>query len=366
MKKVVYGLIGLLALFSILRAQAEEDQPNRMTIHPSLIQFADEESVVSIGFGLAEADGEKRKLWNIFPLRIVLRSGEKKFYLALNGLTFLTRSGIYLGGEQVIEDVYRGDLISIGGPVTIEGTVQGSVWTFGADILLKSSSAVTGDVVAIGGKIEAQRGARIKGNKHSIPQLTIPFLGFLTSPQSAETLLFIIELFGVLLFLLLLFLVLHFRQGRLITMSRVILDNWKSNLLYLFLALVILPVLVVLLIVSVIGVFLIPVVLIILLSFTYFAFIGASVRLGQLLLRGEIDSPARAYLCGLLGFFIIRIPALLGRLLSVLTSDALVAVGGLLKLVGTAVLFVVIGVCQDCCRLNQIHQALFFKPVPAS
>ncbi len=24
------------------------------------------------------------------------------------------------------------------------------------------------------------------------------------------------------------------------------------------------------------------------------------------------------------------------------------------------------GVCQDSCRINQIHQALFFKPVPAS
>jgi hypothetical protein len=342
MKKVIYGLIGLLALFSILRAQADEKQPNRITIHPSLVQFTDDESDVSIGFGLAEADGEKRRVWNIFPLRIVLRSGDKRFYLALNGLTFLTRSGIHFGGEKIIKDVYQGDVISVGGPVTIQGTVQGSVWTFGADILMKSSSVVTGDVIAIGGKIEAERGARITGNKHSIPQMTIPFLGFLTSPQSAETLLFIIELFGVLLFLLILFLVLHFRQGRLVTMSRLIFDNWKANFLYLFLGLVVLPILVLLLIVSVVGVFLIPVILIIILSFTYFAFIGASVRLGQLLLGGGIDSPVRAYLCGLLGFFIIRIPSLLGRLLSLLTSEALVALGGFLKVIGTVVLFVAV------------------------
>ena len=342
MKKVVYGLIGLLALFSILRAQADENEPNRITMHPSLVQFADGESVVSLGFGLAEADGEKRRMWNIFPLRIVLRSGNKRFYLALNGLTFLTRTGLHFGGEKVVKDTYRGDVISVGGPVTIHGTVEGSVWTFGADVEMKSSAVVTGDVIAIGGKIEAQRGARIKGNKHSIPQMTIPFLGFLTSPQSAETLLFIIELFGVLLFLLVLFIVLHFRQAGLVAMSRISFENWRANLLYLLLGIAIIPILVVLLIASVVGVFLIPVVLLIILSVTYFAFAGASVRLGQFLLKGEIDVPARAYLCGLLGFFIIRIPALLGRLLSLLTSEALVAVGGFLKVVGTVILFLVV------------------------
>ncbi len=341
MKKVVYGLIGLLALFSILRAQAQESEPNRITVHPSLVQFADGENVVSLGFGLAEADDEKQKTWNIFPLRVVLRSGDKRFYLALNGLTFLTRSGLNFGGEKVIKDRYQGDVISIGGPVTIHGTVEGSVWTFGADVTLKSSAVVTGDVIALGGKIEAERGARIKGNKHSIPQMTIPFLGFLTSPQSAETLLFIIELFGVLLFLLVLFIVLHFRQSDLLAMSRIASESWKANLLYLLLGVAIIPILIVLLVASVVGVFLIPVLFILLLAVTYFAFTGASVRLGQLLLKGDIDVPARAYLCGLLGFFVIRIPSLLGRLLSLLTSEALVAIGGFLKIVGTVVLFLV-------------------------
>jgi hypothetical protein len=170
--------------------------------------------------------------------------------------------------------------------------------------------------------------------------MNIPFLGFLTSPQSAETLLFIVELFGILLFLLVLFLVIHFRQESLLNLSRVILENWKSSLLYLVLGVVVLPVLVLLLIVSVIGVFLVPVLLVFIIALTYFGFIGASVKFGALILKGEPESPVRLFLCGILGFIIIRSPVLLGRLLSLLTSDALIATGSFLKVIGAVVLFV--------------------------
>ena len=340
MKKVIYCVIGLLALFSILRVRAEDKQPNRLTVNPSLVELNEKDSGLSIGFGLIEADGEKTRVWNVFPLRIALRSGDKRLYLVLNGLSFLTQGGVNFGGEKIIKDAYTGDVISVGGPVTVNSRVTGSVWAFGADIKLESNADITGDVVALGGEIEALKGSRIRGNKQSIPQITIPFLGFLTSPQSAETLQFILELFGVLLFLMALFLVVHFRQESLTILSGLYFDRWKGILLYLFLGILVLPVFIVLLIASVIGIFMVPVVLIMVMALTYFGFLGASVRIGQIFLKGDTDSSARIYLCGLLGFFLIRAPSLIGRLLSLLTSDVLTAVGWFLKVIGTMLLFV--------------------------
>ena len=342
MKKVIYGIIALLALFSILRAQADEQEPNRITVHPSLVEFADEEADISIGFGLLEGSGERRQVWNVFPLKVTLHSGENRFYLATNVLSFITLSGVHFGGEKTIERTHRGDVISVGGHVTVAGRVEGSVWVFGADVVMKQGSEVTRDVVVLGGTIEQESGSRIQGNKHSVPQMSIPFLGFLTSPQSAETLLFIIELFGVLLFLLILFLLIHFRPQGLARMSGMVLDQWKGSLLYLFLGVLVVPLLTLLLVASVAGLILVPVLFVLLVALTYFGFVGASVRLGRLVLRGGAETAVQIYLSGILGFFLIRAPSLLGRLLALLTSEALSAIGGFLKVVGSILFFVVL------------------------
>lgn len=338
MKKLIYLIIALLAIFFVLRAQAEDREHNRFTVHPSLVEFNGEDSGLGIGFGLVESDGEKSKTWNIFPLRIVVRSGEKRFYLATNGMSFLTRSGINFGGDLVVKKIHKGDVISVGGPVSIQSRVEGSVWTFGADISVTSAGEVTGDVVAVGGQIEEQSGSKIIGNKQSIPHMAIPFLGVLTSPQSAETLLFLIDLFGVLLFLMVLFLVVHFKQTNLLDITRLTTENWKGSLLYLFLGIIVLPIFCVLLIVSVVGIFLVPVLLIVLIGLTYFGFIGTSARIGQVFMGTEPGSAVRTYLGGLLGFFIVRAPTLLGRLLSLLTSEVFHAIGGFLKVIGTIML----------------------------
>ncbi len=342
MKKIIYCILTLLALFSLLQVQAEDNQPNRFTVHPSFVQISGKDSGLSIGFGLIEAEGDKTRTWNIFPIRFSLKSGDRTLYLNMNGLSFLTRSGVYYGGEKVIKGVHHGDVISVGGQVTVQGKVEGNVWSFGADIHLLANSEVTGDVVALGGKVDTVRGARIHGNKHSLPKLTIPFLGFLTSPQSAETLQFIMELFGVLLFLIMLFLIIHFRRGSLLTVKDLFFSRWKGVLLYLILGILIIPIVVALLITSGIGIFVLPVLFLLILILVYFSYVGASVRLGQLILKRDTNSAAQIYLQGLLGFFIIKIPSLLGRLISLLTADVFTAVGGFLKVLGSVFLLVVL------------------------
>ena len=118
--------------------------------------------------------------------------------------------------------------------------------------------------------------------------------------------------------------------------------RWRSALLYLLLAVLVVPVSVILLVPTGIGVFALPVFFLLLLFVAYFAFIGASIKLGQLLIRRESEGAASLYLQGLLGFFILRAPVLLGRLLALLTSDVFVAVGGFLRIVGSVVLYVVL------------------------
>jgi hypothetical protein len=72
---------------------------------------------------------------------------------------------------------------------------------------------------------------------------------------------------------------------------------------------------------------------------TYVGFLGVTVRLGQAVTKGGSETPARVYTAGLLGLAIIRGPSLLGRLLSLSTAEAIIAVGGFFKVVGAVALF---------------------------
>ncbi len=340
MRRIVFAVIGLLALFTIIRAYAEEGAPGsdqkisggtRYLVHPGVVEFESGESGVKFAFGLLERSGEGDKLWNIFPLRIVFSSGDNRFSLALNGLSFLTRSGVRIGKPIEITGVQTGDVISIGGIVTIDGTVEGDVWTLGADIVLLPGALVTGDVIALGGIIEADKKSHIKGNKHSLENIKIPFIGLLSSNHSAYTFRFMIELMGIILFLLALFLLLHFYGRRLGTMVDTLSSHWKGALLYLVLALLILPVVVLLLVASIIGIIIVPFLLGIVIVLVYVGYIAAAVRLGSWLRRGEGSA---VYTSGLLGLLLIRGPVVLGILFSLLSSELFQGIGRFLLVLG--------------------------------
>ena len=79
----------------------------------------------------------------------------------------------------------------------------------------------------------------IGGNKQSVPELNVPFIGLLTSPQSVETLQFIFELFSIILFLVILFLVVHFNKEKVNDQVQVLEDYWKGSLVHVLLSLII-------------------------------------------------------------------------------------------------------------------------------
>jgi hypothetical protein len=338
-KRILFAVIGLLALFTIIRAYAQEQQgESRYIIHPGLLEFESTEGGARLAFGFLERSEEQGpgRTWNLFPVRLSLRAGKQSFLIAMNGLSFLSPSGLRIGRPLTVRGVKRGDVISVGGDVTVDGTVEGDVWTLGANIKLLPGATVSGDAVALGGTVEADRRSKIGGNKQSLPNIKIPFLSLLGSEHSAATFRFIIEMLGVCLFLLVLFLFVHFGKGHLSGLGGVFSSHWKGAILYLVLALLIIPVLIALLVVSVVGILIIPFISILVMFLAYSGYVAMAVRLGLWLRKSSPDvAPAQAYTTGLLGLLVLKGPVLLGILFTLLTADFFHGLGRFLSVVGT-------------------------------
>jgi hypothetical protein len=319
-KKIVFAVMGLLALFTILRSYGQAvSGGTRYVLQPGLLEIDTAEGNTRIAFGLLERAGGTPRSWSLLPIRVEFRSGAQRLSLALNGLSLLSPSGLRAGRPVRITGQKQGDVISVGGRVTVDGTVHGDVWTFGADVALQPRALVTGNVVALGGVVRAERGALIRGNKYSLPNIKIPLLRLLASGNSAATFRFLIQAFGVLLYLLVLFLAVHFAREPLAGLAGSLASRWKGAILYLVLA-----------------VFLIPLAVAVLLL-AYLGYLGATVRLGLWLRRLPADAPAAAaYTSGLLGLLVLRGPVLLGILLGLLASGLFQVLGRVLFAVGTA------------------------------
>jgi hypothetical protein len=69
-----------------------------------------------------------------------------------------------LGGTVVVDGRVKQSIVAVGGTITISGEVGDSVVGIGARVLLKSSAAVRGDVVTLGGSLEKEPGATVGGD----------------------------------------------------------------------------------------------------------------------------------------------------------------------------------------------------------
>lgn len=332
----MFAVMGLLALFIILRAYGQgRQQDARFILQPGLLEFTTAEGSGRIAFGFLERGGGRT--WNLLPVRVTLRSGAQSFTLALNGLSLLAPGGLRIGRPMRITGQRKGNVISIGREVTVAGRVNGDVWTLGARVRLLPQAVVTGNVVALGGTILTERGARVRGSKYSLPNLKIPLLSLLSTGQSATTLRFLVELMGILLYLLVLFLTVHFALERFTGLTGALGSSWKGALLYLVLALVLLPVVIALLWATIVGILVVPFLALALLILGYLGYLGVTVRLGQWLRRRKPEADAgETYTSGLLGLLVVKGPAVLGILFGLLAWETLHVVGRILFVIGTA------------------------------
>jgi hypothetical protein len=74
-----------------------------------------------------------------------------------------------------------GDIVTVGGSSTIEGTVKGDAVAVGGGVYLGESASVAGDVVTVGGGLSRHPNAEVKGDvtTHSGPLI---FLGLVFVP----------------------------------------------------------------------------------------------------------------------------------------------------------------------------------------
>lgn len=338
MKKLVLSVIALLALFSVFRAFPQSpNQPVRgVELHPGLVEIGDGESSMGVGFGMvSRGDGGT---WNVLPLRLTLRSGGRSLSVNLNGLSFLLRGGVRVGRPLAVTSPVRGDVVSVGGKVTVDAAVAGDVWVFGADAVLAPRAEVAGDVVVLGGEVVRSPKARVAGTVTALPGLKIPLLGGLATQASVpllelgrEALVFL--LLGFLLFLLAWYLPAHAQA-----LSASIPGSWRPSLLTLLVSLVALPLLVLLLVVSVFGIFLLPLLALAVAAAALDGLLAVLLRIGAAAraAAGTGTGSMSLFTSGLLGLFLLKLPAWAGIVLSLTRSELAGRIGGILRIVSLA------------------------------
>jgi hypothetical protein len=339
MRKLVLTVLALIALFSALRAYTESlPAPSfGFQLRPGLVVIGEGSSSVELAFGAMEKPGPQAGLWNLLPLRIVYRNGDRSVSIGLNGLSFLLRGGVSVGTPVNVTAARTGDVISVGGRITVDARVEGDIWALGADVVLTPRAAVTGNVVALGGKVAADPKAVVKGSVSQLPEVKIPFLGVLGTQFSVQAVDLGRHALGYLLFGIVLLFASFYLSAHVRGMYRSLPATWRSSLITVAVALVVVPLLMVLLVASVIGVLFLPLVVFALALAALFGFAVLCARLGGLLRGGRVEGAGNDSLfhftSGLLGLFLVKAPAVVGVLLTLVRSTAAARAGQVLQLV---------------------------------
>ncbi len=351
MKKLVLTILALIALFSALRAYTQAALGGGagagasggavgIALHPGLVEISDGTTTVGMSFGAMEQSGGQPSTWNLLPLRLLYQSGGSSVSIGLNGLSFLMRGGVTVGRPIRVDSPRTGDVVSIGGKVTVNSRVDGDVWTMGADVELTPRAEVTGSVVALGGKVAAAPGSVVGGTVSAIPQVKIPFLGVLGTQFSVQVLATGRQLLGFVLLGFAMFLSCYYREGHARMLFQSVPASWRETVITVAVSLVVLPLVTMLLVVSVLGIFFIPVLAVVVIFLALDGFLTLCIRLGAALRRLNLDQgtnvPLSLLTSGLLGLFMVKLPALLGIFLTLLRTGTTSLVGQTLQVITLA------------------------------
>jgi len=224
-------------------------------------------------------------------------------------------------GEDIIvaePDTVDGDVVSIGGSVTVNGVVMGDCVSIGGCINIGPRGVIEGDGVTIGGCINREPGSVLKGDEvvtgGNIPKWVfrggwpqyglsgLKVLGFAFAVGKALVLIFLAWL-----------VVLIFRDR-----TKVVADRARGNLLAAFgvglLTIVLTPIAMVLLCITLIGIpvaILLPIVIALIALFGYTA-VGLAV--GMKILGGE-SRGASVVKAAVLGVLVMEVIPIVGRII---------------------------------------------------
>jgi hypothetical protein len=239
------------------------------------------------------------------------------------------------GSVQVdVDERVRGDIVVIGGSLTVDGEVHGDVTVVGGSVRFGPEAIAHRDVTVIGGRLTRAPGAQFSRgvNEVTFDMIDFDFLDFgefprIRLPRPPGPMLRSLDLVGTLIrfafFGLLGSLVLLVAAGSVQRVAtRVTREPIKAGLVGFLAQLLFVPLLVVgslLLAVTIIGIpllVLVPVVVVVALLVMLLGFTGVAQGVGQLVTRGGVGTRWTAVALFWLGLAIVMIPTLSGEAFS--------------------------------------------------
>ena len=216
------------------------------------------------------------------------------------------RDIVKLGGDFVVEDGMRvGDVVTIGGHVTVKGMVEGDVVIVAGSVSLGPKAIVTGDVVSVGGTIEKDEGAEVHGN---LVEVNIPGISSLILPvfkcSNWQAPLWAFRIIRFIGFLALSLLIVAFIPKPVGIISAMVEKNVLKVSLWGLLGVALVVPLAILLAVSVVGIVLIPLEVILAICAFLLGYIAVAQLIGKKM-TAALKRPDQSLLCNTLWGLII-------------------------------------------------------------
>ncbi|MFQ6032671.1 MAG: hypothetical protein ACE5K2_07095 [Candidatus Zixiibacteriota bacterium] len=297
------------------------------------------------GIKIGDLDIDLKQLKNLEIPHMELPSikKSKKVYIISHDI-------VKMGRDIVVEEYEEvdGDVVAVGGDVTVEGTVTGDVVAVGGDIFVASDGVIERDAVSIGGDVEKEPGAVIRGERVGISCLTgLPFIHmvrFAPFLGSFQGLALFARIVRIMIFLFLGIVVISIVPKNVAKVKdRIRQDLLKSALVGFAAEILILPIFI-LLIVTIIG---IPVALLVepllILVALILGYTGVSYFIGEKLRESTSLKPETPMMTLVIGILAVESVLLLARFVG-LFEHFLFAFSLILTLIGWMIWYVAITV----------------------
>jgi len=271
-------------------------------------------------------------------------------------------------GRNIVVEEYEevcGDVVVIGGDVTVKGTVCENVIAVGGDVFVASTGVIEGDAVSIGGDVEKETGAIIKGERvgisffpkkffRPIPRVGFPPTTIIGLPPLFGGLALFVRIIKIMLFLFLGIIVISIVPKNVTKVKdKIRQDFLKSALVGFAGEILILPIFV-LLIVTIIG---IPVALLVepllILVALILGYTGVSYFIGEKLREGTNLKPETPMMTLVIGILAVECVLLLARVVGIF-GHFLFGFSWILTFIGWMIWYVAVTVGFGACILTRL------------
>lgn len=331
--KIPVLIFALIALYMVSTFAADEEQ---ISEEPRQISEQDTTKVIEIRIGdegiyirketgeefrykIGEIQGLKKKLRIKPPIPPLPREVSIRVPRGPAVFTTIIRHDVVKAGSDIVveeEELVKGDITALGGDVTVEGKVTGSVVAIGGDIIVTSTGEIEKDATSIGGDVKREAGGIIRGEVVGVGFFPSDVLGISFGRPVYFGLPFIAGLIKI-LFLLFIGLVVFSVAPNQVTKVKTKLEKemLKSGLVGFLGEILILPVFV-LLIITVIG---IPVAILVeplvILLAILLGYIAVSLYIGERFKESTNVKPKTGLMTVLLGIILVELIPLFARLI---------------------------------------------------